>query len=42
MQAVRISRAPADAHLSDAAARDLVGAITWYHRFELHPGLPQE
>ena len=35
MQAVRISRAPADAHLSDAAARDLVGAITWYHRFRL-------
>ena len=39
MQAVRISRAPADMHLSDAKARDLVAAIKWYHAFELRPGL---
>lgn len=39
MQAVRISRAPADAHLSDSQARDLVAGVKWYHRFELRPGL---
>ena len=39
MQPVRVSPPPTHVPLSDREALDLVQAMTWYHAFELRPGL---